>query len=50
MAERFNQTHLSMLGTVEEHQKHDWKYFIATLVHAYNATRHDSTGFSPYFF
>ena len=49
MVERFNQTLLNMLGTLEEHQKQDWKSFVAPLVHAYNATRHDSTGFSPYF-
>ncbi|MCG8078888.1 MAG: DDE-type integrase/transposase/recombinase, partial [Candidatus Thiodiazotropha taylori] len=49
MVERFNQTLLNMLGTLEDHQKEDWKSFVAPLVHAYNATRHDSTGFSPYF-
>ena len=49
MVERFNQTLLKMLGTLEDHQKQDWKSYVAPLVHAYNATRHDSTGFSPYF-
>ena len=49
MVERFNQTLLKMLGTLEEHQKHDWKLFVAPLVHSYNATRHDSTGYSPFF-
>ena len=49
MTERFNQTLLNMLGTLEDRQKEDWKSFVAPLVHAYNATRHDSTGFSPYF-
>ena len=48
MAERFNQTLLNMLGTLEDHQKQHWKPYVAPLVHAYNATRHDSTGFSPY--
>ena len=38
-----------MLGTLEDHQKQDWKSYVAPLVHAYNATRHDSTGFSPFF-
>ena len=47
--ERFNQTLLKMLGTLEEYQKSDWKTHVPTLVHAYNATFHDSTGFSPYF-
>ena len=47
--ERFNQTLLQMLGTLEDHQKSDWKAQVPTLVHAYNATFHDSTGYSPYF-
>ena len=47
--ERFNQTLLKMLGTLEEYQKSDWKSHVPTLVHAYNATFHNSTGFSPYF-
>ena len=47
--ERFNQTLLQMLGILEEYQKSDWKAHIPTLVHAYNATFHDSTGYSLYF-
>jgi hypothetical protein len=47
--ERFNQTLLKMLGTLEEHQKSDWKAHVPTLVHAYNSTHHGSTGYSPYF-
>lgn len=46
--EMFNQPLLQMLGTLEESQKKDWKAHISTLVHAYNATFHDSTGYSPY--
>ncbi len=49
MVERFNQTLLNMLGTLDETQKSDWKSFVAPMTHAYNATRHDSTGFSPYY-
>ena len=37
-----------MLGTQDPDQKSDWKKYIPSLVHAYNCTRHDSTGFSPY--
>ena len=49
MVERFNQTLLNMLGTLENHKKEDWKSYVAPLVHSYNATKHPSTGFSPYF-
>ena len=49
MTERFNQTLLNMSGTLEYRQKEDWKSYVAPFVHSYNATRHDSTGFSPYF-
>ena len=47
--ERFNQTLLKMLGTLEDYQKRDWKAHVPTLMHAYNATFHDSTGHSSYF-
>ena len=45
MVERFNQTLLNMLATLEDHPKQDWKSYGTPLVHAYNATRHDSTFF-----
>ncbi len=38
-----------MLGTLEDNQKSDWKAHVPTLVHAYNCTQHDSTGYSPYY-
>lgn len=47
--ERFNQTLLQMLGTLDSSKKSDWKSYVSPLVHAYNATRHDSTGFSPFY-
>ena len=49
MVERFNKTLLNMLGTLQEHQKADWKAHVSTLTHAYNAAIHDSRGFSPYY-
>ncbi|MCG8094292.1 MAG: DDE-type integrase/transposase/recombinase [Candidatus Thiodiazotropha endolucinida] len=49
MPERFNQTLLNMLGTLEDDQKSNWKSYVAPLVHAYNSTRHETTGFSPHY-
>ena len=48
-AERFNQTLLKMLGTLENSQKSDWKTYVAPLVQAYNGTRSDATGYSPHY-
>ena len=48
ITERFNRTLLSMLGTLEPAKKQDWKSQVGPLVHAYNCTRHDTTGYSPY--
>jgi hypothetical protein len=47
--ERFNQTLMNMIGTLEMEKKSDWRAYISTLTHAYNATIHDSTGFSPFY-
>lgn len=47
--ERFNRTLLNMLGTLDPQQKSKWSQFIPQLVHAYNCTHNESTGYSPYF-
>ncbi|KAK9980488.1 hypothetical protein ABG768_000093 [Culter alburnus] len=46
--ERFNRTLLQMLGTLENEKKSKWKEFVKPLVHAYNCTRNDTTGYAPY--
>lgn len=46
--ERFNRTLLQMLGTLENKKKSCWKEFVKPLVHAYNCTRNDVTGYTPY--
>ena len=47
--ERFNRTLLSMLGTLQPGQKQKWSQYVSSLVHAYNCTRNDATGYSPYY-
>ena len=48
-AERFNHTLLDMLGTLDPAQKADWKKNVSVLTHSYNATRHESTGYTPFY-
>ena len=47
--ERFNRTLLGMLRSLPEDQKEDWRASVDKVVHAYNCTRNESTGFSPFF-
>lgn len=46
--ERFNRTLMDMLGTLDPHQKSHWHEYVDAMTHAYNCTRHDSTGYTPY--
>lgn len=47
--ERFNQTLLQMLKTLTERQKANWKDSLSKLIYAYNCSRCEVTGFSPFY-
>ena len=47
--ERMNRTLLQMLRTLPENQKKRWHEKVNKMTFVYNTTRHDSTGFTPYF-
>ena len=49
LTERFNSTLMNMLGTLDPSEKLNWKDHLETMTHAYNATVHDSTGYTPYY-
>ena len=49
LCQRFNRTLLNMLGTLNSKQKEDWKTHVTSMVHAYNCTKQDTTGYSPYY-
>ena len=47
--EKFNQTLLNMIGTLEPADQAKWQQWVPTLTHTYNCTCCESTGFSPYY-
>ena len=49
LSECFNQTLLSMIGTLTNEKKKAWPKYLADLALAYNSSNHESTGYSPYF-
>ncbi|XP_046564513.1 uncharacterized protein LOC124273317 [Haliotis rubra] len=47
--ERFNRALLNMLGTLDASEKKDWKSHVGPLMRTCNSTRHETTGYSPFF-
>ena len=49
LSECFNQTLLSMIGTLTNEKKKAWPKYLADLALAYNSSTHESMGYSSYF-
>ena len=47
---QFNRTLFRLMKTLDREQKPNWPVYLPTLVYAYNATPHGTTGFQPYEF
>ena len=47
--ERMNLTLLSMLRTLPDLKKRKWDESLNKMIHAYNCTKHEATGYAPYY-
>ena len=47
--ERTHQTLMRMIGKLDDERRQNWPSHLGSIVHAYNATRSQVTGYSPYY-